>query len=480
VRTGSAFSTQTFDAGDLALAPGDHVVVDTRRGPLVGKVLTFPQRTILPAQDIQRVLRRAESSDLAAHRDNEASLRDVLRRAVVTARRHQTFLKFAHAEWTLDRSRLTLWHVTEERVDPRRLLKALSTEFHARVELRQLGLREGAGAVGGIGPCGNELCCSVFLHRFAAISIRYAKDQGLSLNPGRITGMCGRLKCCLVYEFATYKELRKLVPKPRLGVRTPLGTGNILDVFPLTRKVVVELQGGVWETFHLRDVVVMDRRLDRSEYASALTREEQILDQRRQRRGGTQETRSATPPREATSVLQEDYLWAKDESPELLLDTSTGPQVAESEEETAARKRRRRRKKPGQGGSETGSAPMAADSASPSDRARPPREPRPPREAGEARPPREPRPPREAGEARPPREPRPPREAGEARPPRDSGAMPRVESPDAGASSALGGDAEAPMDGASGARRRRRRRGRGGGRGGEGSGGGEPSGPDGA
>jgi len=383
VRLGGAFTVQRFDAGDLLIRPGDKLVVDSRRGTLIGVAVGLVERRVEVIADIQRVIRAATDEDHRAWEECRRMNEEAMRICVRHIRLQRLPMKLVQAEYGLDRSRVVFYFTSEDRVDFRRLVKSLSTDLHARIDMRQIGVRDGAGVIGGIGPCGGELCCSTFLNSFSSISIRFAKDQGLSLNPQKITGMCGRLKCCLVYEENTYKELKKYAPKPRVGCVTPLGTGNILEVDTLNRKVTVELQGGAWESFHLRDVVVLDRRLAPEELASARSKEEDVLNQRRQRRGGTQEQRQ-TMNREAASVLQEDYLWARDEKPALA--TSTEQVVAESmgedgeaadssAEGSASRKRKRRnrnRRRDGDGVVSDGPVAASGGSAAPSGSAKPP------------------------------------------------------------------------------------------------------------
>lgn len=376
VRLGGAFTVQRFDAGDLLIRPGDKLVVDSRRGTLIGVAVGLVERRVEVIADIQRVIRRATEEDLRAWEDCRRLNEEAMRICVRHIRTQRLPMKLVQAEYGLDRSRVVFYFTSEDRVDFRRLVKSLSTDLHARIDMRQIGVRDGAGVIGGIGPCGGELCCSTFLNSFSSISIRFAKDQGLSLNPQKITGMCGRLKCCLVYEENTYKELKKYAPRPRVGCVTPLGTGNILEVDTLNRKVTVELQGGGWESFHLRDVVVLDRRLAPEELASARSKEEDVLNQRRQRRGGTQEQRQ-TMNREAASVLQEDYLWARDEKPALAIsaelpesesDGDDGEAADSSADGSPGRKRRRRnrnRRRDGEGQAADGAVSTSGGSATP-------------------------------------------------------------------------------------------------------------------
>lgn len=195
-----------FDAAGLDLKPGDRVVVETTRGLEIGEVISpvreVPEQELV--QPLKPVLRVATEADLRQARENQVLARQSLAvcREKVAARGLP--MHVLEAEYTLDRSRLVFYFVSETRVDFRDLVRDLATAFHTRIELRQVGVRDGAKMVGGLGPCGREVCCAVWLAEFQPVSIRMAKVQNLSLNPGKISGLCGRLMCCLRYEASQY------------------------------------------------------------------------------------------------------------------------------------------------------------------------------------------------------------------------------------------------------------------------------------
>ena len=322
----------TADAGELTLAPKTQVVVQTDSGSILCVTTGDVERTVANVTERNRVIRPATPEDVEGwNRCTEIGER-ALKAAVKATKKLRIAAKVVSAEVPLDSSRIILFYSAENRIDVGKLAKELSARVQGRVELRSVGVREGAGLIGGIGACGGELCCSSFLTRFASVSVRFAKDQGLSLNPGRITGMCGRLKCCLVYEQATYKEMKGYAPKRRDGAYTPKGAGNILDVDTVNRKVLMRLSGGIMETFHIRDIRLADRPLTDEEIrASGPGKEQTILNQRKRRRGDS----TGKLSKQAASVLTEEYIWD---------DTEGSAQITEERAAKPKKKRRRRRK----------------------------------------------------------------------------------------------------------------------------------------
>jgi len=196
-----------FDPAGLDLEPGDRVVVETARGLEIGEVIC-PVREVPDGelvQPLKPVLRVATEADLRQAEENQVLARESLRvcREKVAAR--DLPMRVLDAEYTLDRSRLVFYFVSETRVDFGELVRDLASSFRTRIELRQVGVRDEAKMVGGLGPCGREVCCAVWLAEFQPVSIRMAKVQNLSLNPGKISGLCGRLMCCLRYEADQYR-----------------------------------------------------------------------------------------------------------------------------------------------------------------------------------------------------------------------------------------------------------------------------------
>ncbi|MGQ9709059.1 MAG: PSP1 domain-containing protein [Anaerolineae bacterium] len=225
------------------LRPGDFVVVDTAWGRQIGRV-TFIRH--LPPEkrrdDLKTVLRRATGADLALRQQWAEKAQEVLLRLRSRALQQSLPVKFATAEYTLDGKRLTILYDTEARVDLEAIRQELSTDLQTQVEMRQIGPRDRAKLLGGYGACGEPRCCSRFLPDFSPVSIRMGKAQGISLTPSDITGMCGRLRCCLAYEYETYQEALQGLPKLKSIVRTPRGVGKVVDLAPLKGTVIVQME----------------------------------------------------------------------------------------------------------------------------------------------------------------------------------------------------------------------------------------------
>ena len=196
-----------FLPGGLDLKPNDHVIVETARGMEYGKVI-LPLREI-PPEDIvsplKEVLRKATPEDEEAFRNNEKKEKEAFRICLNKISTHKLPMKLIDVEYTFDGNKIIFSFTAEGRVDFRELVKDLAAIFRTRIELRQIGVRDEAKMLGGLGSCGRELCCASFLGDFEPVSIRMAKDQNLSLNPAKISGICGRLMCCLKYENGCYE-----------------------------------------------------------------------------------------------------------------------------------------------------------------------------------------------------------------------------------------------------------------------------------
>lgn len=238
-----------FDASaQRDIKVGDYAVVETRRGLQVGRVVQRIKNPSPPPEGGWKpVLRKATPRDLALRqfwqrKEIEALINCRVKAAELGV---SNGVKFAAAEFSFDGKQLVIHYSSEgeERVDLKTLRKSLNRMYpRARVELHQIGPRDVAKIISGMGACGLEVrCCSRFLSEFSPISIKMAKAQGVSLNPAEITGMCGRLRCCLLYEYEHYVEERKKLPKPKKRVVTPLGEGKVVEVLPLKQTVIVNL-----------------------------------------------------------------------------------------------------------------------------------------------------------------------------------------------------------------------------------------------
>ena len=230
-----------FDPGELTLLPGELVVVETARGIECGTVARANRTATEEREDRKPVLRRATAEDCRRHEENAKKARDAMRVCQERIEAHGLEMKLVDAEYAFDNSKITFNFTADGRVDFRNLVKDLAASLHTRIELHQIGVRDEAKKLGGIGICGQPFCCSRFLRDFQPVSIKMAKEQGLSLNPTKISGSCGRLMCCLKYEQDTYEELIKMSPKVGAVVMTPEGRGVVTDSNILTGKVKVRL-----------------------------------------------------------------------------------------------------------------------------------------------------------------------------------------------------------------------------------------------
>jgi cell fate regulator YaaT (PSP1 superfamily) len=204
-----------FNAQGLDLEPGQSVVVETDRGRALATVVDHP-RDIEPDQapdGLKSILRIASSDDLAMANNNAAREADAFRYCQARVKERQMDMKLVRAEYAFDGSKIIFYFTADGRVDFRELVKDLARYFHTRIEMRQIGVRDEAKLVGGLGVCGRELCCCTYLTEFSPVSVKMAKEQGLALNPNKISGQCGRLLCCLSYEYETYCSLKKGMPK---------------------------------------------------------------------------------------------------------------------------------------------------------------------------------------------------------------------------------------------------------------------------
>lgn len=226
------------DAGDLSLQVNDYVVVDTGQGLEVAKVVTL-QVGSQPGEQFVKVLRKAETKDL-----DEA--RRILEREVLIKCREMVAqlglkMKPLVARYDSEADRLTVFFSAEERVDFRDLVRKLSQALERKVELRQVGARDEAKLLGGLGRCGYPLCCQNFLTSFSSVSIKMAKEQSLALNPMKISGVCGRLLCCLAYESKDYACMKKMMPQPKQEISTRWGRAKVLSTDLFKETVTIEL-----------------------------------------------------------------------------------------------------------------------------------------------------------------------------------------------------------------------------------------------
>ena len=223
-----------FDPCDFEIKEGDYVIVTTARGTECGEVVRASHEVPGFSREVKPVIRVADAVDIRRMRQNRADVQQAYTICEQRIAAHGLKMKLVDAEYTLDRSKLVFYFTADNRVDFRELVKDLASQFHTRIELRQIGVRDESKMLGGLGLCGQPFCCSRFLKNFQPVSIKMAKEQGLSLNPTKISGACGRLMCCLAYEESAYEYLNSIMPMVGSTVRTPDGLGTVLEVNPVS------------------------------------------------------------------------------------------------------------------------------------------------------------------------------------------------------------------------------------------------------
>jgi cell fate regulator YaaT (PSP1 superfamily) len=243
VRFKKAGKIYYFDPGDLSIQKNSYVIVETVRGVEYGKVVIAPKQVdendvVLP---LKKVLRIADQKDRMIVEENRAAAKEAYAVCNEKVTTHQLDMKLVDVEYTFDRNKIIFYFTADGRVDFRELVKDLAAIFRTRIELRQIGVRDEAKMLGGIGPCGRMLCCSTFLGDFEPVSIKMAKDQNLSLNPTKISGLCGRLLCCLKYENDEYESAKKALPDLGQVIDTPLGSGKVVGVNILGRILQINI-----------------------------------------------------------------------------------------------------------------------------------------------------------------------------------------------------------------------------------------------
>ncbi|MBI3072661.1 MAG: stage 0 sporulation protein [Deltaproteobacteria bacterium] len=236
--------TNAYNTQGETLRKGERCVIEADRGPELGVVESGTWIEERPETEFKRVLRRASAFDEQEAARNRVREPEAFRVAQERIATHRLPMKLVKAEHLLAVSKLVLYFTADGRVDFRDLVKELGVRFRCRIEMRQIGVRDASGLVGGIGPCGKELCCSQFLQKFEPITIRMAKDQNLPLNPQKVSGMCGRLMCCLKYEDDMYNEMRRELPRFGAIVRSEKGEGRVIDRNVLKQAVTIVMADG--------------------------------------------------------------------------------------------------------------------------------------------------------------------------------------------------------------------------------------------
>ncbi|MBQ7379738.1 MAG: stage 0 sporulation family protein [Clostridia bacterium] len=252
-----------FAPGAILFSKGDAVIVETARGPEYGTVWVANRqvRDSEIIKPLKEVMRRATPEDKKHNAENKAKETEAFRICYEKIAQHGLDMKLVEAQYTFDNSKLLFYFTSAGRVDFRELVKDLASVFRTRIELRQIGIRDEAKLMGGLGACGRPLCCATFLSDFGQVSIKMAKEQSLSLNSSKISGVCGRLMCCLRYEHEAYVEEIKLTPPVDSVVKTPDGVGTVVETSPLRGLLKVKLKDtdGAPISIHRDQVKVLSR-----------------------------------------------------------------------------------------------------------------------------------------------------------------------------------------------------------------------------
>ncbi len=261
VRFKKAGKVYYFSPGEVWPAPGEFVIVETTRGIELGEVVTGAREVSDEAlvAPLKNVIRKATDADLAVQEKNEAREKEAFVICNQKINEHKLEMKLVSVEYTFDDSKIIFYFTANGRVDFRDLVKDLAGIFHMRIELRQIGVRDEAKMLGGLGACGRQICCGAFLGDFQPVSIKMAKEQNLSLNPTKISGQCGRLMCCLKYEQDYYEETLKKLPRVGKDIMTPDGVGVVTEINVLRERVKVRVKTGD-DNFEVKEYELPDVR----------------------------------------------------------------------------------------------------------------------------------------------------------------------------------------------------------------------------
>lgn len=285
VRFKKAGKIYYFDPSGIELTKNAFVIVETARGIEFGQVVVGPKNVM--EEDIisplKSVIRIATDEDVTRHDENKVKEKEALEVCIDKIRKHELDMNLVDVEYTFDNNKVIFYFTADGRVDFRDLVKDLAAVFKTRIELRQIGVRDEAKMLGGIGPCGRPLCCATWLGDFEPVSIKMAKDQSLSLNPAKISGICGRLFCCLKYEYDVYAEILQKLPGVGAIVLTPDGEGTVTEVNVLSELVKVRINNAKdaaeIKTYFLHDITrIKDVEVDDLNIPADLEHELKKLD----------------------------------------------------------------------------------------------------------------------------------------------------------------------------------------------------------
>ncbi|WP_074017047.1 PSP1 domain-containing protein [Fusobacterium massiliense] len=242
--------------GEEKYKKNDKVIVETIRGKEIGIASSNPimmkeKDLVLP---LKPVLKLASDKEVETYIEQKLEAEEAFKICKEKISKHQLEMKLITSEYTFDKSKLIFYFTANGRIDFRELVKDLALIFRTRIELRQIGVRDEARILGNIGPCGKELCCKTFINRFDSVSVKMARDQGLVINPTKISGVCGRLLCCINYEYAQYEEALKDFPAVNQSVGTQMGEGKVVSISPLNGFLYIDVQDKGISRFNIEDI----------------------------------------------------------------------------------------------------------------------------------------------------------------------------------------------------------------------------------
>lgn len=332
-----------FDTQELTLVPGDQVIVETERGRALGTVVNHPHDTApedAPPK-LKTVIRIATESDLQMADSNGLREQEAMKFCQQRIGERKMEMKLVKAEYLFDGSKIIFFFTADGRVDFRELVRDLAQHFRTRIEMRQIGVRDEAKLVGGLGICGRELCCSSHLREFAPVSVKMAKAQGLALNPTKISGQCGRLLCCLAYEYETYNEMNKTLPKCGKKLQLSAGTAEVVSLDILSQKVTVCCHDGERCTYKLEE---LQKEMQEKKAPAPSPAKGKPAGQEKSR--GERQAKSGERHKRRSPQQQQQQQRKQQPQPQQPPQEEKPKQVAATTEEQAKKKTPRRRRRP--------------------------------------------------------------------------------------------------------------------------------------
>ncbi|WP_125154557.1 PSP1 domain-containing protein [Clostridium rectalis] len=276
VRFKKAGKIYYFSPGELQIEKGSSVIVETARGVefgecVIGSKEIGEDEIVTP---LKSVIRRASQEDIIKHRENKEKEENAFNICLDKIQEHNLQMKLIDVEYTFDNNKVIFYFTADGRVDFRELVKDLAAIFRTRIELRQIGVRDEAKMIGGLGPCGRAMCCSTYLGDFAPVSIKMAKEQNLSLNPTKISGICGRLMCCLNFEQETYEGIRKRLPKVGSIIKSEYGDGEVISNSVVKESVKAKIKPTDGGEEFIEEIPIEKLRLISGSYEGTINEED--------------------------------------------------------------------------------------------------------------------------------------------------------------------------------------------------------------